>query len=129
MEITVGALIVPQRGEFGRMREAWLQAEELGVDRLYTADHFFVPRPKDYEAQHRTVAGLPAAEPEVDQAAQPLEPDPYNWEATVTETAMCATTSRPEVACLVHCNAFRNPNLLADMARTMDHLSGGRYVL
>lgn len=131
MNITIGTLIVPQNGDMARMRAAWMEAEALGVDRLYTADHFFAPKDEDYEAQHRAVDGMPArSEGEAPKGKIfEMTPDVKNFEATTIEAAMCATTTRAEISCLVHCNAYRNPNLLADMARTMDHISNGRFVL
>jgi probable F420-dependent oxidoreductase len=127
--VTIGLLVVPHYGtSFARMRQAWTEADQIGVDRIYTADHFLVPRPAEYEGQHLRGLGQRPS-PELLRVVPEGWTEPPCFEATTTEAAMCATTRRAEVSCLVHCNAYRNPNLLADMARTMDHISDGRFVL
>jgi len=107
--ITVGLMVVPVYGELAPMREAWIEADAMGVDRLYTADHFFPSVLKD-DATKEELYGK-------------------NFEALTIQAAMAATTRQAEISCLVTSNAYRNPNLLADMGRTIDHICGGRFVL
>jgi len=40
-QIRIGVQVQPQQGTFKSMRDAWLRAEEMGADTVFTWDHFF----------------------------------------------------------------------------------------
>jgi F420-dependent oxidoreductase-like protein len=91
---------LPQFGAtWAEAKEMALLADDVGFDSVWVADHVF---------------GVGGDDP---------------LEAWTQMSAVAALTRTVEIGFLVLCNNFRPPPLVAKMAATLDHVSGGRLIV
>ena len=97
----VGVTIHPQQCTIQQLRDAWRRADSLGVDSIWIWDHFY-----------------------------PLygNPNGNHFECWSVLAAIAMDTHVAQIGPMVTCIGYRNPDLLATIAATVDQLSGGRLV-
>jgi alkanesulfonate monooxygenase SsuD/methylene tetrahydromethanopterin reductase-like flavin-dependent oxidoreductase (luciferase family) len=100
--VRFGAAYWIQRTDWPALRDACLTAERAGFESLWLDDHLLADEGDWHDPKLEGWASLAALAP-------------------LTKTA--------RLGLLVAANTFRNPGLTAKLATTLDHLSGGRFIL
>jgi len=100
--IKLGANCWGQYTDWASLRAAGVRADSLGYDSIWTWDHLY---------------------PIVGSHEGPI------FEGWLVLAAWAEATERATIGLMVGANTFRNPALVARMATTLDHISGGRAVL
>ncbi len=100
--VKIGALCWNQYTDWPSLLEAGIRADRLGYTSLWTWDHLY---------------------PIVGDSHGP------NYEGWLTITAWAQATKQVRIGLMVGANTMRNPALVAKMATTLDHISGGRAIL
>ena len=100
--VKLGANHWNQYSDWANYREAGIRADRLGYDSIWTWDHLY---------------------PIVGSHEGPI------FEGWLSLAAWAETTERARIGLMVGANTFRNPAVVAKMATTLDHISGGRAIL
>jgi alkanesulfonate monooxygenase SsuD/methylene tetrahydromethanopterin reductase-like flavin-dependent oxidoreductase (luciferase family) len=98
----LGLLAWNQNTDWNSLLQTGIRADSLGFDALWAWDHLY-----------------------------PIVGEPYGpfYEGWLTITAWAMATRQAHVGLMVGANPYRNPTLVAKMASTLDHISGGRTYL
>jgi alkanesulfonate monooxygenase SsuD/methylene tetrahydromethanopterin reductase-like flavin-dependent oxidoreductase (luciferase family) len=102
----------PERTDFAALKDFWQAADGLGFHSAYTFDHLVPLFPGEG----------PGFSPVGERSGGQLD----GWMAA---SALAAVTQRLLIGTLVSDATLREPALLAKMAVSLDHVSGGRAVL